>query len=184
MKKFGIVIIALFAVLLAGLFIDEISEYSAIGLVMYVPLILILSSTNLLKGENRFKGRKILVVLSTLSLILILSTELLGRIYVDFWDYSEQVYYVSIFLFISSCIVVLANNLKDIASSSVVATDIIILLIPLAAFFYTNFVISSDFVHIKYITQIDVLSNEINRNNKIASEELGNEFDIYFPYLA
>lgn len=171
MKKIGIILIVLYLLLTLSLLFPSLELIGAIGLVIYLPVILILASTNIL-ADDSYGGRKVLVILSVTSIILLTLSKVGVQLIPSFWKYADWSFYISIILFVGASGLVLNNTITS-KSSIRITTDSIILLIPLTAFFLLEYFHFNHYIHKSNVERIDFLVRELDRTNALIATEYG-----------
>ena len=169
MKKIGISLVILYILLFVGLLIPTLRDYSAIGLILFIPIILILASTNILINKSNYSGRKLLVLFSVLSIVLLFTSKVAFIINADLRKYSDLILYISATFLIAASALILINTITNRTSFNTIS-DSIILIIPLVGFFLLEFTQFQKY-NPKNIERIDILASELHRTYELLTTD-------------
>lgn len=171
MKKLGIALIFIYVLLTLGLFSIQTREFAAIGVTIFLPVLMILAASNLLTGTTEYPNRKLLTICSTLSLTLFVLAGAFIEHVPSLWDYYNPTFYIATGLLIVS-VGISVNNAFTGQLSSRGAIDIIILIVPVTAFFIFEVYQYNRFTDVSDIYGADRLTNEISETSQLITNEI------------
>lgn len=171
MKKLGIALIFIYVLLTLGLFSIQTREFAAIGVTIFLPVLMILAASNLLTGTSEYPNRKLLTICSALSLILFVLAGAFIEHIPSLWDYYNPTFYIATGLLIVS-VGISVNNAFTGQLSSRGAIDIIILIVPVTAFFIFEVYQYNRFTDVSDIYGADRLTNEISETSQLIANSI------------
>ncbi|MEL6561221.1 MAG: hypothetical protein AAFQ94_23720 [Bacteroidota bacterium] len=172
MKKIGLVLITFFIIIYVCFFFEYSLEWAALGIILYVPILFILASVGFFKSKKAFKGKGLVLALSLLSILSLFGWDIMSKINDKFLDYDYWFYGLALIMLLLASVIILYNNSLKTLTDNAISIEIILLLIPVAAFFAVTHLISSDFVHKKHIASIGLVANEMDHNNRLLNTQL------------
>ncbi len=169
MKKIGTALVILYILLFVGLLIPALKDYAAFGLILFIPIILILASTNILINKSNYTGRRLLVFLTVISIILLFTSRIAFITNSDLRRYSDLMLYISATSLIAASALILVNTITNKSSFNTIA-DSLILIIPVAGFFLLEFNQYQRY-NPKNIERIDFLASELDKTYELLTIE-------------
>jgi len=171
MKKLGIALIFVYILFSIGIIIGPAREIAGIFMLIFLPILMIVASTNLIKNGTDYPMKKLLVVSSSISMLLFILVALIIERIPFLWDASQPTFYIATALLIISASISVLNAFTG-KLSFLGSIDTLILLAPVTAFFVFEVYQYNRFTDVNDIYGTDKLTYEISETNQLIYKQL------------